>query len=297
MAAPDGRIYYQNNITKKTQWTRPEPESIPLSTAGSEQLPSYDNVNEGGGEELPSYDIVQQSEGNIPVDVSPLPSGWEEKKAPDGRIYYQDHNTEKTQWNRPGTEKPLPSGWRKGKSPDGRIYYINDVTKQTQWNLPQEVEQKQQVQAFVQAQPQQVVIVQNNNPAMADPYDGPTGIRQYIEFHKNDNCAETWNIKSIQTQLNRQIKDLKYDFCCCGTTEYTNDFDKLRGHELVREYEGKLNMAFCGSSPQKANTLTNVMIDHLVIYNYGCAGCGKKCCGGFWSIIVVLIIIIVVVSQ
>lgn len=31
----------------------------------------------------------------------PLPPGWEEKKMPDGRVYYIDHNTKSTHWERP----------------------------------------------------------------------------------------------------------------------------------------------------------------------------------------------------
>lgn len=33
--------------------------------------------------------------------VAPLPPGWEEKVAPNGRVYYVDHNTKSTSWTRP----------------------------------------------------------------------------------------------------------------------------------------------------------------------------------------------------
>ena len=32
---------------------------------------------------------------------APLPPGWEQKTAPDGRTYYIDHNTKSTHWERP----------------------------------------------------------------------------------------------------------------------------------------------------------------------------------------------------
>jgi len=34
------------------------------------------------------------------------------------------------------TVQPLPAGWRGRVSPDGRIYYQNDITKRTQWEAP-----------------------------------------------------------------------------------------------------------------------------------------------------------------
>jgi len=34
-------------------------------------------------------------------NVGPLPAGWEEKTDPNGRTYYENHNTRATQWGRP----------------------------------------------------------------------------------------------------------------------------------------------------------------------------------------------------
>ena len=59
-------------------------------------------------------------------------------KASDGRVYYQNNKTKKTQWTKPEPLKPLPSGWRRGYTQDGREYFLNDITQKTQWDFPTE---------------------------------------------------------------------------------------------------------------------------------------------------------------
>ena len=79
-------------------------------------------------------------------------------KASDGRIYYQNNKTKKTQWKKPEPLKPLPSGWRRGYTENGREYFLNDITQKTQWNFPSEP-------AEIQEPPQYTLNINvNNNP-------------------------------------------------------------------------------------------------------------------------------------
>eukprot|EP01084_Bolivina_argentea_P193295 331649_1 len=64
---PDGKIYYQNNVTQVTQWEIPTQPAEPDTQPGEE----------------------------------PLPDGWVEITTPDGKIYYQNNKTKNTQWERP----------------------------------------------------------------------------------------------------------------------------------------------------------------------------------------------------
>ena len=41
--------------------------------------------------------------------AAPLPPGWEEKKTPDGKPYYVDHNTKTTHWERPPAQAAPPA--------------------------------------------------------------------------------------------------------------------------------------------------------------------------------------------
>jgi len=94
-----------------------------------------------------------------------LPAGWEERQStPDGRVYYVDHNTQRTTWDRPSSNQAqegetntassgsLPAGWEERRStpdgrlycvdhntrstPDGRLYCVDHNTRSTTWDRP-----------------------------------------------------------------------------------------------------------------------------------------------------------------
>uniref|UniRef100_A0A672R5S7 E3 ubiquitin-protein ligase n=1 Tax=Sinocyclocheilus grahami TaxID=75366 RepID=A0A672R5S7_SINGR len=60
-----------------------------------------------------------------------LPVGWEQRILPHGRVYYVDHNTKTTTW-----ERPLPPGWEKRVDQRGRFYYVDHNTRTTTWQRP-----------------------------------------------------------------------------------------------------------------------------------------------------------------
>ena len=77
LSTPDGKTYYQNNITRTTQWEKP---------------------------------MIQQQSQQSPPQSSPpqpLPHGWVKCITDNGQIYYQNNITQVTQWNRPSAEPYL----------------------------------------------------------------------------------------------------------------------------------------------------------------------------------------------
>uniref|UniRef100_A0A4W6EMV8 E3 ubiquitin-protein ligase n=1 Tax=Lates calcarifer TaxID=8187 RepID=A0A4W6EMV8_LATCA len=56
---------------------------------------------------------------------------WEQRVLPHGRVYYVDHNTKTTTW-----ERPLPPGWEKRVDQQGRFYYVDHNTRTTTWQRP-----------------------------------------------------------------------------------------------------------------------------------------------------------------
>uniref|UniRef100_A0A673XUB9 E3 ubiquitin-protein ligase n=1 Tax=Salmo trutta TaxID=8032 RepID=A0A673XUB9_SALTR len=58
---------------------------------------------------------------------------WEQRILPHGRVYYVDHNTKTTTW-----ERPLPPGWEKRVDQRGRFYYVDHNTRTTTWQRPTE---------------------------------------------------------------------------------------------------------------------------------------------------------------
>jgi E3 ubiquitin-protein ligase NEDD4 len=87
-----------------------------------------------------------------------LPAGWQRREDNLGRIYYIDHTTRKTSWNRPTASTPspaavpptettteapphpdlreLPPGWEMKHTPEGRPYFVDHTTRQTTWEDP-----------------------------------------------------------------------------------------------------------------------------------------------------------------
>lgn len=78
--APNGRIFYINHKDKSTTWTDPR-------TGKDSSIPGQRSVKSGK---------PKQDDG-----LGPLPAGWEERVHSDGRTFFIDHNSKKTQWNDP----------------------------------------------------------------------------------------------------------------------------------------------------------------------------------------------------
>ncbi|BFZ02488.1 hypothetical protein BsWGS_05528 [Bradybaena similaris] len=66
----------------------------------------------------------------------PLPQGWEQHTDPTGKVYYVNHTSRTTQWNRPTEYSALPPGWEERTDANGRYYYVNHTTRTTQWERP-----------------------------------------------------------------------------------------------------------------------------------------------------------------
>ncbi|KAJ8941922.1 hypothetical protein NQ318_013255 [Aromia moschata] len=98
------------------------------------------------------------SQSNLDGLADGLPAGWSIQKAPNGRIFFIDHNERTTSWVDPRTGRassmpnqtaapvinkrpdddlgPLPEGWEERVHTDGRIFFIDHNTRTTQWEDP-----------------------------------------------------------------------------------------------------------------------------------------------------------------
>ncbi|EDO46071.1 predicted protein [Nematostella vectensis] len=88
--------------------------------------------------------------------MDPLPPGWAVQRAPNGRLFFIDHNSRTTTWHDPRLTHlsqsppsalppsappaqdlgPLPDGWEERIHSDGRVFYIDHETRSTQWEDP-----------------------------------------------------------------------------------------------------------------------------------------------------------------
>lgn len=63
-------------------------------------------VGPGGDIQGPTEDIENIS--SVPVSSEVLPEGWEERKTSNGRVYFVNHVTKSTQWDRPTAPASQP---------------------------------------------------------------------------------------------------------------------------------------------------------------------------------------------
>ncbi|XP_071478227.1 E3 ubiquitin-protein ligase NEDD4-like [Diadema antillarum] len=159
----NGRIYYVDHINRRTQWERPTAPSTTTPTRGASQTDaaraqflarrviSVEDTIEGQDDEDTGAANAQQSatptapQAIIPSADDPLgalPAGWQMQKAPNGKIFFIDHNTRTTSWEDPRKQRhqdelgPLPTGWEMRVYTDGRVFFVDHTTKSTQWEDP-----------------------------------------------------------------------------------------------------------------------------------------------------------------
>uniref|UniRef100_A0A673J396 E3 ubiquitin-protein ligase n=1 Tax=Sinocyclocheilus rhinocerous TaxID=307959 RepID=A0A673J396_9TELE len=101
--------------------------SLPSGSAAPDIHSSRSNLHRAHSEETPST----SSPRGRSAQISSFFQFWEQRILPHGRVYYVDHNTKTTTW-----ERPLPPGWEKRVDQRGRFYYVDHNTRTTTWQRP-----------------------------------------------------------------------------------------------------------------------------------------------------------------
>lgn len=200
-----GRTYYVDHNNRTTQWNRPSgpasgavgalaahvsQDSVAaegdtlnrqISHTEDNSFMNRRNVSEFNESVVSTTDNLtsQLEAGRITENggnTNQLPSGWEERTDPrTGRVYYVDHNTHRTTWERPTANGPvstsggtgeggpsvappaataaplkpltqnanetsgnnfLPDGWEMRVAPNGRPFFIDHNNHKTTWDDP-----------------------------------------------------------------------------------------------------------------------------------------------------------------
>ncbi|ERL86970.1 hypothetical protein D910_04373 [Dendroctonus ponderosae] len=148
---PRGRVYYVDHNTRTTTWQRPNLERLQHFQQWQGQR---QNVVQQGNQRFlyPQYQAgpapgpsaastaVEEDDG-----LGPLPSGWERRVQPEGRVYFVNHKNRTTQWEDPRTqgqeigeidELPLPPGWEIRYTDDTKRYFVDHNSKSTTFDDP-----------------------------------------------------------------------------------------------------------------------------------------------------------------
>uniref|UniRef100_A0A673XMJ8 E3 ubiquitin-protein ligase n=1 Tax=Salmo trutta TaxID=8032 RepID=A0A673XMJ8_SALTR len=133
-----------------------------------------------------------------PVPES-LPNGWEQRILPHGRVYYVDHNTKTTTW-----ERPLPPGWEKRVDQRGRFYYVDHNTRTTTWQRPTEesvrnYEQWQSQRSQLQGAMHQ--FSQRSGPLKASPQQNKRQDNGRVYFVNHNTRTTQWEDPRTQGMI------------------------------------------------------------------------------------------------
>eukprot|EP01083_Nonionella_stella_P087953 244886_1 len=113
MHTSDGRVYYQNNITKQTQWDKPTaPQSAnKLNEKAADAMPLQSTVQSTQEVNTSTMATHVESKEDAISSSAPivLPPDWIEMHTSDGRVYYQNNITKQTQWDKPKAAPPPDS--------------------------------------------------------------------------------------------------------------------------------------------------------------------------------------------
>ena len=100
----------------------------------------YDNINKGVKrvivDVLPNEVVLESFVrffSNVPKG---LPTNWLAKQDNNGKTYYVNTETKKSQWDYP----KISEGWIEQKdTKTGKIFYANLLTRETQWAFPSDM--------------------------------------------------------------------------------------------------------------------------------------------------------------
>ncbi|XP_069757397.1 NEDD4-like E3 ubiquitin-protein ligase WWP2 isoform X1 [Narcine bancroftii] len=111
--------------------TLPCAAAIPSTTSSSVAHTTGPNSSSAEGQMSGESSTPTRLSQALAQNLEALPPGWEQRVLPTGRVYYVDHNTKTTTW-----ERPLPLGWEKRVDQRGRFYYVDHNTRTTTWQRP-----------------------------------------------------------------------------------------------------------------------------------------------------------------
>ena len=172
-----GRMYYVDHDTHSTVLVRPS----------SNQVVDHQ---------------AQEGETNT-AGSGRLPARWEERRTPDGRLYYADHGSRSTTGVDPRRQTgwgdslqpqtisqlgPLPSGWEMRIDSKGRVYFVDHNTRITTWDDPRLPSLDESAPQYMRDFSQKLIYFRSRTAMIPQPGDCEIKVRRGDLFE--DSYAE-----------------------------------------------------------------------------------------------------------
>lgn len=114
----NGRVYYHDRVSNRTQWERPENlKEDGKSISDNVELAVVERTEKSGPSANPNSAVVLHP---------PLSISTEANLGTDAGAYTVG----------PSSTSSLPEGWSQYRTPDGRAYYYHAVSRETRWDPP-----------------------------------------------------------------------------------------------------------------------------------------------------------------
>jgi hypothetical protein len=309
----EGRVFYVDHTTRKTQWNAPE---MPLPPGWEQRRDDRGrvfyvdhntrttawvrpNANTAANAVTQREREAERSNNRAEVTVE-LPSGWEQRTHSDGRAFYVNHSLRKTQWERPvataastanvsAASQNLPSGWEARQTPDGRIFYVNHSTRTTQWNHPSSATPSAAAKSADVTAPQYVRDFEAKRNKFYEYCVIPTGQTCTLNLRRSNIFEDSYVevMKKSAEDLHKRL-DIKY------AGEQGLDYGGLSRDwffQLSKEIFNPYYCLFSYVSPEnptlQINPNSNVNPDHLSYFRFvgrivGMAAYHRKVIDGFF---------------
>ena len=190
--------------------------------------------------------VPNMTNSSVADEQGSLPMGWERRQDNLGRIYYVDHNTRTTTWERPANnasettlmaqqetqtsrerqqhqsrhlpsaspapeqENPLPSGWEMRYSAEGRAYFIDHNNRTTTWVDPR---QNQTIRATdasgLIVEIQQAV---GQLGPLPSGWEMKTTASGKVYFVDHNTKTTTWDDPRLPSSMDSNVPQYKQDF-------------------------------------------------------------------------------------
>lgn len=155
---------------------------------------------------------------------------WEEIVDDEGRVYYYNEETEKTQWQRPdeftvskidGYLKEV--GWERYTTDDGDAYYYNEKTEESLWELPEAV--RKRVRDEVEWEGAE--LKEEETDSKVEETDSKAG--------KADSKAKETELKEQEVRKPTQAKTKTKETISLDSIEPDQDLSVTKPHEVARD--------------------------------------------------------------
>ncbi|XP_034031594.1 NEDD4-like E3 ubiquitin-protein ligase WWP2 isoform X3 [Thalassophryne amazonica] len=127
----NGTVELPSSGLESSPCSATHPDSVTSSPPGPSPAASSSGPSTLQDAASPPAQVEPAAANTSDSSTDSLPAGWEQRVLPHGRVYYVDHNTKTTTW-----ERPLPPGWEKRVDQRGRFYYVDHNSRTTTWQRP-----------------------------------------------------------------------------------------------------------------------------------------------------------------